>query len=395
MSQRISGPGVGLPPPQNYYPSQLNNAAQDPSSNRITLAGGDTFVIPAGEFYINTGCYSVLQYLDPVTNTWHMGANAGWNGGHQYIFSDGYTTRIAYLTGCPVSATIITSGGGWVQSSTTVTAVGNNSTWLPVIGGALALSGGTLVSNGAGYGLPPLVMIPPPPPASNNANGVGGIQASAYTTIANGTVSAISFTNKGAGYPSAPTPVIVPSPFDPNLATGITAATVAFSLTNTGAVTGVLCTNPGNALATSTAITLTIAGAGTNATLAANVMTAMTAATVTGAGSGYGTLQALLTTVGGAPSVGTIGAVPDILNLSWRPRPAQVGLTVSAAANGTIAAQNGAIYDGGLFVTSGGVAPNFVILSQPLTATTQAYVSATIALTFGATNDIVTIQPAA
>lgn len=395
MSQRISGPGVGLPPPQNYYPSQLANAAQDPSSNRLALAGGDTFVVPAGEFWINLGMYCVFQYLDPVTNTWSMGPNAGWAGGDQYIFSDGYTTRIANMTGCPISATIITSGGGWVQSSTTVTAVGGTSTWLPIIGGALAVSGGTLQAVGAGYGLAPLVMIPPPPGASNNANGVGGVQASGYTGIASGTISGFTFTNHGAGYPTAPTAVIVPSPFDPNINTGITAGTIAFTLTSAGAFTGVLCTNPGAPLATSTAITLSVGGAGTNATLAANVMTTMNAATVTGAGTGYGTLQALLTTVGGAPSTGTITGLPNNLLLAWRPRPAQVGLTVTAAANGSIAPQNGAIYDGGLFVTSGGVAPNYVIVTQPVTAATQAYVGATLSLTFGAINDIITIQPAA
>ncbi len=394
MTQGISGPGLGLPFPQNYYPSQLQNAPQDPSSNRIALSGGESFVIPAGDFYVNLGCYSVMQYLDPVTNVWVMGANAGWAGGVQFVKSDGFTTRIANLTGCPVSASVITSGGGWVQGSTTVTATGNNSTWLPIIGGALALVGATLTSNGAGYGIAPLVMIPPPPPASNNANGVGGIPASGYCAIASGTVSAFTLTNRGAGYPSAPTAVIVPSPFDPNLSTGITAATLAFSLTAAGAVTGVLCTNPGAPLATVTSITLGIAGAGSNATLTPNIMATMNACTVTGAGSGYGTLQALLTTIGGAPSVTTISSNPDILNLAWRPRPAQVGLTVTAAANGTIGAQNGAIYDGGLFQLAGGTAPNYVIISQPLTATTQAYVSATLSLTFGATNDIVTIQPA-
>ena len=199
MTQKISGPGIGLPPPQNYYPSQLQNAAQDPSSNRLCLNAGDTFVIPAGEFWINTGCYSVLQFLDPVTNVWSMGANAAWNGGHQFVVSDGYTTRLANLTGCPVSAVITQQGGGWVQASTTITAVGSTSTWLPLIGGALAVVGATLTSNGAGYGVPPLVMIPPPPPASNNSNGVGGIPAAAYATIASGTISAISFTNPGAG----------------------------------------------------------------------------------------------------------------------------------------------------------------------------------------------------
>ncbi len=393
MPTPLSGPGIGLPGPQNYYPSQLQNAPQDPSSNRLTLAAGDTFVIPAGDYYVNLGCYCVLQYLDPVTNVWVMGPTAAWTGGVVFIKSDGFTVRLANLLLCPVNATIITDGGGWVQGSTTITATGGTSTWLPIIGGALAQVGGTMTSVGAGYGLAPLVMIPPPPPASNNANGVGGIQATAYTAIGSGTVSGFTFTNVGAGYPSAPTAVIVPSPFDPNLATGITAATVAFSLTKAGALTGALCTNSGAPLASLGAITLGIAGAGTNATLVANILTSVTAVTVSGAGTGYGSVSALLTTVGGAPSVGTV-TNSELLGLAWRPRPAQVGLTVVAAAGGSIAPQNGTIFDGGLFLQSNAAAPNYVIISQPLTATTQAYVSATLALTMGTRPDIVTIQPA-
>lgn len=393
MTQGLSGPGIGLPPPQNYYPSQLQNAPQDPSSNRLALAAGDTFVIPAGDFYINTGCYCVLQYLDPVTNIWSMTNTAAWTGGLQFIKSDGFTTRVANLLNCPVSAVITQSGGGWVQASTTITATGGTSTWLPIIGGALAQVGATMTAVGGGYGIAPLVMIPPPPPASNNANGVGGVPASAYCAIGSGTVSGFTFTNVGSGYPSAPTAVIVPSPFDPNLSTGITAATVTFSLTNAGALTGALCTNPGAPLAASNSITLGIAGAGSNATLVANILTSVTAVTVTGAGTGYGTVSALLTTVGGAPSVGTV-TNSELLGLAWRPRPAQVGLAVSTGTGGTIAAQNGTIFDGGLFLQSTTTAPNYVIISQPLTATTQAYVNATLALTMGTRPDVVTLQPA-
>ena len=62
MSQLISGPGVGLPYPQNLYPSELQNAPQDASSNRLALAPGDSFVLPAGDWYISLGMYNVLQY---------------------------------------------------------------------------------------------------------------------------------------------------------------------------------------------------------------------------------------------------------------------------------------------------------------------------------------------
>ena len=70
----LSGPGVGLPYPQNLYPSQLQNAPQDASTNRLALAPGDTFVLPAGDWWISLGMYMVLQYLDPVTNTWTTAA---------------------------------------------------------------------------------------------------------------------------------------------------------------------------------------------------------------------------------------------------------------------------------------------------------------------------------
>ena len=396
MSQRISGPGLGLPLPQNLYPTELNNAAQDSSSNRIALAPGDVFVVPAGEWWVNLGNVCVLQYLDPVTNLWAMGPNAAWAGGIQYLFSDGFTTRVANLTGCPVNATVYFQGGGYVQASTTITATGGNSTWLPIVGGALALSGGTIATStaGAGYGIAPIVLIPPPPPAANNANGVGGRQATGWVSIASGTISGFTFTDQGAGYPAAPTAVVVPSPFDPNLSTGITAATLAFTLTNAGAITGAFCTNPGAPLSSPTAITLAVGGAGTNATLTANVMQTVQSVTVTGAGTGYGTLNALLTTVGGIPQTGSIASSPEGFNIAWRPRPAQVGLAVSAAANGSIAAQNGVIYDGGLFVTN--AAPSYVILTQPIAGGSSfANAAATITMTMGSRSDFITLQPAA
>ena len=396
MTQGLSGPGLGLPLPQNLYPSELTNAPYDTPTNRVTLNASDVLVIPAGDWYINTGMYCVVQYLDPITGVWAMGPNAGWNGGMQFIKSDGFTVRLANLLNCPVSASVTTPGGGWTQSTTTITAVGNTSTWVPLVGGGVSFS--SVVSGGAGYGLPPIALIAPPPPAANNANGVGGIPASGYCTIASGTVSGFTFTNIGAGYPSIPSVVVVPSPYDPNLATGITAATLSFSLAYTGAILGALCTNPGTTVATfnnavAAPITLTIGGGGTNATLAANVLTTVLTATVAGAGTGYGTLSALLTTVGGVPSTsGSLSLTPDALLLAWRPRPAQVGLAVTAAAGGSLAPQLGSIYDGGLFLTN--TAPGFVITSQPLTTVTQAYVSASITLAYGPRPDIVILQPA-
>lgn len=389
MPSPLSGPGVGLPIPQNLYPTELSNAPYDFGSNRQNISPGDSLVLPAGDWYVSLGMYLVLQFLDPYTNAWAIGASGGWESGVIFVKSDGFNARVANLTGCPVSASVTQYGSAYVQSSTTITANIGGSLWAPIVGGQLALSGGTLTASGAGYGVAPLVMIQPPPPPSNNANGVGGIPATGYCTIAGGTISGFTFTNPGAGYPTAPAAVIVPSPFDPNLATGITAGTITFSLTGSGSLTGAICTNNGAALAGNqfSSLTLSIAGAGTNATLTPNILQTIVTGSVTGAGTGYGNAQAvLLTTVGGAPSTGTITTGPEFNHLAFKPRPAQISLTTTGAG-GTIAAQAGTIIDGGLFEST--PAPVIVAGSQ-----SGSIAGATIALTMGSVNDIAVIQQA-
>jgi hypothetical protein len=368
----LAGPGQGLQYPQNLYPSELAQSTYDASSNKVALAGGQSLVIPAGTWIITEGMYCVLQFLDPVTNTWNMASSAAWEPGHRIVISDGFTVRIANLTGCPVAATIIQYGSGWVQSSTTVTVTGGGgSTWAPIVGGQLGNA--TVTAAGAGYGLAPIVFIPPPPNNETNPNGIGGIQASGWAAIASGTVSGFTFNNPGAGYPTAPTVVVVPSPFDPNLATGITAATITLQTVGAGSITAVLCTNNGNTL-TPGNLTLTPAGVGSNATIAPVFMMTCVTASVTGTGTNWG--GSGLTTTGGVPSVGTITNGPDFLHLSFKPRPLQA--TVTVTGSGSVAGQVGTIIDGGLFEG---------------TPTGSIPVGSTLALTMGTTQDIVVIQP--
>ena len=387
MPNPLSGPGIGLPYPTALYPSELSNAPIDSPTNKIALAPGQTLPLPAGDWYVTLGSYLVVQFLDPITNVWTLGAAPGWTGSVNFIKSDGFNCRIANLTGCPVSASIIAYGSGYVQASTTVTAVGSTSTWLPIVGGQLATTGTfslNVPNAGAGYGVPPILLIPPPPPAQNNSNGVGGVPASGYLVIASGTIASVVITNPGAGYQVAPTCVVVTAPNDPNINTGITQGAVAFSLTGSGSICAVLCTNNGAAI-TPANISLTVGGAGTSASVVANVMQTITKASVTGAGTGYGTVAALLTTTGGGPNAGTVTNNPDFLGLAYRPRPAQVNLTVTNL--GTLSAQAGTILDGGLFLS----APNAVISTGGLGGSLGG---ATIALTMGSTADIVTVQPA-
>jgi hypothetical protein len=386
MPGNLNGPGIGLGYPSNYYPSELQNAPQDPSSNRLALAPGDTFVIQAGDWIIGLGMYCVMQFLDPVTNTWVTPSGAAWNRGMLLVASDGFNVRIANLTGCVVSAAVIVGGTGYVQATTTITAigafVGAAPTLLPIVGGAVGLTGTFTVDvpiKGAGYGLAPIVMIPPPPPAVSNANGVGGIQATAIAVIAGGTISSISITSPGAGYPTAPPCVVVPSPFDPNLSVGITAATVSLSLTSAGVIMGALVTNTGSPLPNGSlgSVTLTIGGAGTSGSLTANVMQTVVSATVSGTGTGYGTTNNIVSN-GGAPLAGSITNGPDSTYLSFLPR--QVNISSPSITAGAVAA----IYDGGLFEAT----PNFFVVG-----TLGGSVAPTLAVVMGSRPDIAIIQP--
>lgn len=393
MPSPLSGPLIGLPFPQNLYPSQLQNAPQDSSSNRLSLQPGDSFVLPAGDWYIGLGFYLIIQYLDPVTGVWSAGSGASQTRGLMFVKSDGFNCRVANLTGCVYSVSVINGGTGYVQATTTITAVGtfgrSAPTLVPIVGGALGLTGTytlDVTTAGAGYGVPPLVMIPPPPPSYANANGVGGIPATAVALIGTaGTISSISITNPGAGYPSAPTAVIVPSPFDPNLSVGITQATVAFSLTSSGVIMGALVTNNGGPLNNGSlgSVTLSIGGAGTSGSLTANVMQTVVSGSVSGPGVGYGTAEAPVITTGGAPVAGTITNDPNALRLAWLPRPANIGLT---AANTSVSIGSAmTIYDGGLFLS----APSIVVAPGGILTTV-----ATVGLVMGSKLDNINVQAA-
>jgi len=392
MPQFLSGPGVGLAYPQNLYPSELGNAPQDGSSNQLGLAPGDVFVLPAGDWYVGLGMYLVLQFLDPVTNVWTMASGSAWNRGLIHVSSDGFNCRIANLTGCVVSASVVNGGTSYVQATTTLTVVaagitGAVPTMLPIVGGALKISGGTLTANGAGYGVPPIVMIPPPPPAAVNSNGVGGIPAAAIAIIASGTVSSISMINQGAGYPTAPVAVIVPSPFDPNLSTGITAATVTFTLGSSGVILGALVTNNGSPLPNGSlgSVTISVGGAGSSGSLTANVLQTIVSGTLTTAGTGYGTGGVAFSTFGGNPVTG-IGNYPAAELIAWTPRPANVAVTASSLS----VAAPATVYDGGLFQSAPTIAASTGNAAGGAAPTTIAGLTAVM----GSAYDIAVIQAA-
>lgn len=378
MTQRISGPGQSLPAPANLYPSYLQGTPYDAPMNYVGLAGGDAIYFPAlsNDIWVEPGAYSMLQFLDPVTGVWrdipsHRGQ------AHHIPANGSQSLRVANLTGCPVAAIIAGGGSGFAQATATITANVGGSTWQAIVGGSLSVS--TIAVVGANYTIAPLVMIPVPP--------APGVQATAHAIIASGTVSSIVLDNVGAGYLSAPIAVIEPSPFD--TATNITQATVTLILNagNAAKITAALCTNNGAPLATLSALTLTAAGgAGTGATITPLVMQSCTLASVVAGGAGWGTATAFAKIFssggGGNVSVSAIGN-PAIEATGFRPRTAEI--TGTTNAGGTITAVT--ILDGGLFLSAPAVGGS--IMSGGTLPTTAA----SVALTMGAQNDTVLIQP--
>lgn len=374
MAQPLAGPGLGLPLPQRLYPAVLYNAPYTPGNNVITLSPGDQLPLPAGDWYVTLGPYSVLEFNDPVQQAWRIDRMASRGGGQPiFVKSDGFNYRVANLTGCPVTGIVIAGGTGYLQSTTTITPGSGNSTWQAIVGGQLTYTSMATVNGvigGANYSVAPIVFIPAPP--------APGIQATARAEIANGTVSSVVMTNVGAGYTTLPDVQILPNPTDPNFGS-ITQASVVLGLAGSGAVTGAICTNPGTPQATVTSIALTVAGSGTAASVNAVMLsTIINAAGVNGAG--YTTGTALLTS-GGTPTGTPANTNPDHELTTFISRDPRITMAISTGNPVSIAT----LLDGGLFAG----APTAIPVTGGVVTT-----AATVTLTMGSAPDTVVIQPA-
>lgn len=372
-----TGPGVGLQLPQALYPTELYNAPNDLYSNEITLNAGDTLPVPNGRFSVFLGNYSVMQVLDPVGNFWRTMPRAPYQK-HLTFYGDGFTRRVANLTGCPVAAIIAGGGSSFAAATAQITATVGGSTWQAIVGGSLSIT--SVTAAGSGYTEAPLVFIPPPP--------APGIPATAYATISAGTVASVSLVNFGAGYTTAPTITILPNPSDTNFGS-ITTATATCALTNSGAITGALCTNSGAPLATLSALTLTASGgAGSGATITPVILQTVTANSIVAGGVGFGAAAApaLITSVGGLATSTSAIKNPFTELTGFVPRP-YMGQGTSNAG-GTITALT--TIDGGLFAFT----PTAVAISGAGgLALSSTAVAPSITFTMGGTQDTVWIQP--
>jgi hypothetical protein len=377
--------GAGLPIPAFLYPSEVFNAPVDVPTARIAFPGGSTIPLPTGSnmYFFDLGTYSVWQYFDPVMGCWRAFSTE--RQGHIQASSNGLDFRIANMTGCPIAAVVAGGGSGFTQSTAAITANVGGSTWQPIVGGQLSVS--TINAAGAGYTMPPLLLIPGPP--AKVSNGVGGVPATGYCTLTGTSVTGVTLTNLGAGYTVAPTApqgaIIVPNPADPNLG-AITNATVTLVkvAATADAITAALCTNNGAPLATLSALTLTAAGgAGTGATITPQVLRTITATSIAAGGVAWGTATAFakIMSAGGysTPTPASLNPTADLTTLRIRPAEG-VGTT---NAGGTITAVT--LNDPGLFLSN----PTAAFASGGPIPTTAA----SVVFTTGAGIDSVILQP--
>jgi hypothetical protein len=343
---RQGGAGINLPV---NFPVPLASSSTSfitAGAGPVALAGGESILVPAGNWYIQCGPYSFIQVKDPISGLWRMLGQTP--NESRFLHSDGSNVRVANLTGTPVGSLITNVGSGYT-SAPTVTASAGSSAWTAIVGGAIN-STIAITTAGAGYTHPPILLFDPPP--------AGGLQATAYATITAGAISAVTVTNQGAGYTTVPNCYVIPFPGDTPTTTAV--LTVNATLAGSGTVTAIVCTDPGTAV--TSVPTLTISGGGGASAAATAVMCfAATGITVTDGGTGYGNAQPFLVQFVGGITTGTPGAVvnPQVGTSILTPRAGVA--TGTSTAGGLITATGLVIADAGLFqavpkaiVTAGG-----------------------------------------
>lgn len=380
----INAQGFGLPLPQAPFPVTITSQGlpQWNGTNKISLQGGGSVLIPPGRKAIDLGTYSVLQYLDPVTNIWSPFGTDDQNG-HRYVNSDGFNFRVVNPTGCVVA--VLLTNGGTGYTTTTAPAVSFSS------GGALATAivGGAIgaivlsplstltVTSGAGgnFTYAPIVNIAAPPQ--------GGIQATAVANLSGTQLNAgapFTITNQGAGYAFAPAVTIIQNPADPS--TTIRQANVVASLTGATSVTGVLVTNYGNGVLQGVpSVTIAAPTAGVQAAGTAICALAITSAAAATIGSNYG--SAFINTYGGITAGTPAYTNPDTQTNMYQPRQAQFSAALASGNLGTIT-----VLDGGIFQT----APSTTVLGPGINPAQIVGPYATVTLGMGAYADTVTCQ---
>ena len=191
----------------------------------VTLASGQVYKIPAGQYEVNQGLYTFEQYFDAISNTWKT-LNCPAHTGAKLICSDGHNRRLANLTGTCVGA-IVTNGGTAMSGITSaiypagsalLNATGDSGvTQFNVVVGGVINSTVTVTTAGV-YNLPPMIRFDPPP--------TGGVPATGHVTMSGTSISTVVVDNQGAGYSSVPAITIIPQFGETGAQGGVLTATI-------------------------------------------------------------------------------------------------------------------------------------------------------------------------
>lgn len=328
----------------------------------ITLGSGGIFYLPAGEFVVQSGSTSNLQFFDPINQLWRNVDVPTMDC--QYVNCDGYNYRLCNMSGVVAGASITNAGSGGTNGigavATGATVIftgptaGITATAYPIVGGSVAAP--TITQAGTGFLVPPLIVIDPPPP--------GGIQATAVATITAGAITAITMVNVGGGYAATPNfwilpqfgtyaggasgsfaagtipapGVVFPANAVPgNQNTGPTGAQLTpVALTGSGTLTGIVVVNYGTNYSGTTIPTISITGGGLAGGVAATAMMSFSVQSVTlgSGGAGYG--------AGNPPiwesSLGVVAVASN--NATYQPRDARGVTTVVAGAVATFVVED-------------------------------------------------------
>jgi len=227
----------------------------------LTLHSGQTYQIPAGQYLVNLGPYTVVQSYDSVTQTWKP-MQTPTNSDSVIVSSDGFNYRVQNITGTAVGAYVTNGGSGYTNgiypASTTTSSqtnyviatvsaagaqsslVGTIAKYNVIVGGAISTTV-TVTTAGSGYTRPVNLLFSDPP--------AGGVRASGYVSaLSSGGISTVVVTNQGAGYTTAPTITVVPHPLDTSATGAVLTATI--DTTNfSGRITALTLAEGGSAYA--------------------------------------------------------------------------------------------------------------------------------------------------
>ena len=262
-------------------------------STVVTLPIGGSWTVPQGQYILNVGRFATLVRYDPISTAWLPLFDGPQDSGVATVNSDGQNLRVIHPTSFPV-ASGVTAGGSGYTSSPLVTPSEGKSKWTAILG--QTLNSITVINGGSNYTYPPTVMIGAPP--------APGYPATAIATVSNGSVTGVTMINVGAGYIQNPSFSLINDPRD-NTGGGAFAVP---TLGNSGAVTGVVCTDPFGGVSVTSGTVPTLAfsgGGGSGASATALMCWTVTTITASTAGAGYdASVPVGVTTVGdGMPTL--------------------------------------------------------------------------------------------